>query len=460
MDDNILLNKKISSLFMKYSLPAVVAMIITGMQGMIDGIFVGNFVNSNALASISISGPFIQLVMGVSMIISIGTQSHVSIKLGMQDNEEAEDTFQTSFRIISVVAVLISLFGFFFSENIALFLGANDVLLEGASIYIKIAALFAPPICLMYYFGFLNRILGKPETYFYGTILSLAINVSLDYLFLVKFNMGIQGAALATGIAYASAFIMVVRPVLSKNSVLSVFKGKFSKRTINHVLYNGASEGINSVSTAVIVFLFNRELMIMAGADGVAAFTAINYVGVFAILILFGISDGVGPIVSYNFGANKLDRVKHIMKIAYISNLFFGVAMFLLLFFHGKELVSMFISGNEELIKMAANGGKLYGISFIFAGFNILNSGYFTFIGKGFESVIVAASRGFVFVSIGIFVLPKLLGVSGVWLSVTFAEVVAALIGLYLLNKDKIQSIKNMIVQKYKKILKFIVYKK
>ncbi len=435
--NNILSTASIPKLFMKYCIPAVVAMIISGVQGMIDGIFVGNYINSNALASVNIAMPFMHLIFGLSMIVSIGTQSYVGIALGKGENEKAQNSFNTFKIIIIVCAGLITVFGLTLNKQIASLLGADSNLIAYSSTYIKFISVFAIPMCVYLYFGFLNRIVGKPEKYFFASVLSVIVNVSLDYLLIARLEMGVMGAALATGAAYSSALFVVITPMLNKKNVINIFVGKFSSESIKSVLYNGSSEGINSISAAVIAFLFNTSLMRLVGADGVAAFTAINYVGNLGSLLLFGVSDGVGPIVSYNFGTKDIKRVNYLMKLSYIFNFIFGIILFILLFYFGEHLVGLFIKNNPSLIEIAVLGGKLYAISFLMAGFNILNSGYFTFIGKGFESVVVAASRGFIFVSIGVFVLPLFLGTNGIWLSVAFAEFCAVIIGLILLKFTK-----------------------
>ena len=432
-----LLTEKPLKLIVKYSLPALIAMIINGVQGMIDGIFVGNFIDSNALASVNIASPFTQIIIGISMIISIGTQSHVSIQLGMGEDKKAKDTYQTFFRIITIVAIVISILGVLFSKQIAMGLGADEVLLEASATYIKTIAFFVLPICLMFYFGFLNRVSGRPELYLFGAILSVFVNVGLNYLFLAHLNLGIQGAALATGIAYTSALLVVISPALKKSTLLNVYTGKFSSKTVLPVLYNGSSEGISSLSTAVTLFLFNTALMNVAGPDGVAAFTAINYIGTFGALLLFGISDGIGPIVSYNYGAGRRDRVKKIMKISYLGNLMFGTIVFCILFFFGEFLVGIFIKGKPEVVQFAAIGAKIYAFAFLLSGFNVLTSGCFTFIGKGLQSVVVASCRGLIFVTIGILVLPKIFDVSGIWMSVPFAELMAFIVSIALLNYEK-----------------------
>ncbi len=447
--NNILSTQSIPKLFAKYCIPAVIAMIISGVQGMIDGIFVGSYVSSNALASVNIAMPFMQLIVGVGMIISIGSQSYIGLNLGRGNKEKAQNCFQTFKIIIFVCSILITILGLTLNRKIAALLGADATLIDDSSSYIKLISIFAAPICMMFYVGFLNRVVGKPEKYFYGSILSIIVNISFDYIFIARMDLGVMGAALATGIAYSSALFIVISPMLNKKNIINFFVGKFSTESIGQVMYNGSSEGINSISTAVTTFLFNTALMQISGPGGVAAFTAINYIGGFGSMLLFGISDGVGPIVSYNFGTHDLKRVKQLMKLSYICNFIFGIILFAILFFLGEQLVGLFIKDDPSLIDLAASGGKIYGLSFLLSGFNILNSGYFTFIGRGLESVIVAASRGLIFVSIGIFALPIFFGIDGVWISVFFAELCATIIGLVLLKIVKKKTVETDSLKSY-----------
>ncbi len=437
--DNVLLEKPVFSLFMKYALPALLAMILTGIQGIVDGIFVGNFIGPEAMASINIASPFMQVSIGSAIVISIGSQSHIGIKLGMDKVIEAKNTLQTFLRILFIVALLISVFGFLFNDSIASLLGANHELIESTGVYIRVISLFTIPVCFMIYSGFLNRIVGKPQLYLYGSITTLVVNIILNYLFLAVLDMGIFGAALATGIAYSSALLINIPNMLNKKNIINFRDGSFSKNCIVPVLYNGASEGINSISTALSAFLFNISMMNIAGVAGVSAFSTINYIAVFGAMVLFGISDGVGPIVSYNFGHGSASRVKKIMRIAYTVNLLSGIVVFIALFFFGTNLVTLFVQ-EPELVALATNGGKLYAFAFLLSGFNILNSGYFTFIGKGVESMIIASCRGIICIAFAIYVLPLILGINGIWLTVPFAECIATVVSLYLLKKNRINN--------------------
>ncbi|AOR25167.1 MATE family efflux transporter [Clostridium taeniosporum] len=235
---------------------------------------------------------------------------------------------------------------------------------------------------------------------------------------------------------YVAAFSIVVLPMLNKKNTVNIFSGKFDKSVILPVAYNGSSEGVNSIAAAITAYVFNMTFMKIAGEAGVAAFTTINYVAQFGILIMFGISDGIGPILSYNYGYKKHDRLNDTLKLASKINLIVGVILFFILFVFGKQLVSLFVSGNENVVNLAVNGSKIYAFAFLICGFNIINSGYFTAIGDARGSIIIAASRGIVFIILGINILPIIIGMSGVWLTIPFAECMTFIISMYLIKKN------------------------
>ncbi|HHD2753227.1 TPA: MATE family efflux transporter [Clostridium perfringens] len=432
MKENILGTEKISKLLVKFMIPAIVSMIIAGAQTIIDGMFLGNYVGPNAMASVNIVQPFMQVIIGCSMIISVGSLSFIGRSLGDRNDEEAQNIFKTSFILIIISTIIISILGIFFSERIAFILGANQVLLNGVASYVKIISMFAPLIGLMFLFGFINRVVGRPDLYLKGMILSVICNIILDFLLIKKLGLGVSGAAIATGLAYVVAFFVVIKPMIDKNNIVNVFKGKFDKSVIVPVVYNGSSEGVTAIAIATTAYVFNMAFMQIAGAAGVAAFTTINYIGEFGVLIMFGISDGIGPIISYNHGYKDKDRVKETLNLALKINLIVGAILFLILFVFGKELVSMFAKGNEEVLKLAIDGSKIYAFSFLICGFNIIKSGYFTSIGDARASIVIAASRGIVFIILGIIILPNLIGISGVWLTIPFAEIVTIIISMYL----------------------------
>ncbi|MBA5850242.1 MATE family efflux transporter [Clostridium sp. cel8] len=435
MIDNILATEKISRLLVKFLIPSIISMVISGTQTIIDGIFLGNFVGENALASVNMVQPFMQVIIGSSMIISVGSLSFIGRSLGQDKKEEAQNIFRTAVICTVIVTTCILLAGRLFNREIAVLLGSNEVLLESVSIYVKTIAVFAPLMSLMFLFGFIDRVLGNPELYLRGMILSVIVNITLNFVFIKELGLGIRGAAYATGIAYIASFLVVMCPMLNKMNVVNIFNGKFDKSVIAPIIYNGSSEAIIAIAIGTTAYLFNMTFMNIAGEIGVAAFTTINYISEFGTIIMFGISDGIGPILSYNYGYKKYDRVNDTLKLASKINLIIGIILFLTLFLFGKQLVSLFANGNENVLNLAVKGSKLYAFGFLICGFNIINSGYFTAMGNAKASVIISASRGIVFIFLGINVLPMIIGMNGVWLTVPFAELITFIIGRYLVKR-------------------------
>ena len=434
MDQKILETEKLLKLFIKFTIPSIIGMVFLGIQGIIDGLFVGNVIGENALAAVNLVQPYMQIIMAYALVIGVGAQSVIGINLGKGENEKAQNIFRTSLILLTLISILVMMFGIFFSDKIAIFLGANEVLLEGASTYIKIISYFIVFVSLMFLFEMIVRTIGKPNISLVSMILAVLLNVVLDYLLINKLNLGIKGAAVATGISYASAFFINIIPFLSKKTVVNLYKGKFDGSCLFPMVYNGSSEGISSLSNGFSMFLFNTALMKIAGESGIAAFSIINYIAQVGYMVLFGISDGVRPIISYNYGAENEERVNKTLKASIIVNLLIGIIIFIVMEMFSQPLINVFLKDGKSVLEMATTGAKIYGIAFLFNGVNILISSYFTAIDDPMSSIIVAASRGLLFIAVGIFILPYIFGINGIWGSIVFAEVITIIICFKLLK--------------------------
>lgn len=429
--NNTLLTERLPRLFLLFVLPAVISMVISGTQSMIDGIFLGRFAGGNAMASVNIAGPYMQIITGCTMVICIGTFSYLGRTLGENTNpQKAKDIFRTAVVSLAACALILMAAGLFLSRPLALLLGANEVLLDETALYIRTVAVFIPAICFMMHFGFTARLLEKPHLYLIATLCCVSCNVIMDYLAVKVLGLGVVGAAAATGLSYLSGLLVVVRPFLSRKSIVNLFEGTFHWDILRSSAFNGSSEGITSISAALTMYLFNTAFMGFAGESGVAAFTVINYAGNFVVLIMFGVSDGISTLVSYNYGAKLLLRVKKTLRAALMINFCIGLLIFTVLHLFSRQMVGIFVSDNEFVTAMAVQGAALYSFCFLMNGFNIVQSGYYTSMGDALASVIISASRGIVFISTGIFLLPQFLGINGVWLTPPFAELMTVLVCL------------------------------
>lgn len=436
-----ILKAPIPGLFFKFTIPAILSMLLIGVQSIIDGLFLGRVCGSLELAAVNLAQPFMQTIFGLTLLLSIGGLSLAGRQLGAADHTSAQTTLQTVFRAITGVMLMILLIGACFSTPLAQLLGANEQLQSHTATYIRILSLFAPLTGLMVHLGFLQRLINRPERYLISAIVSLVVNILLDYLFIVHLGWGITGAALGTGLAYTASFLVVAPVFFKPQTVWSFRQGAFNWRILPTIMANGSSEAVASASAAITVFLFNLIFMHFLGTDGVAAFTVINYLSQIALLLMFGVADGISPLVSYNSGHGSHHRVKSVMKMGLHANLLIGLALFFPLFLGSRELTGLFIPNQPELLELTAKGAKLYAFAFLFSGFSLLYSSYFTAIGAALYSALVAFGRGLLFIIPGLILLPQLFGTNGIWLAIPVAEIATVVLTLFLLKRHRAKSI-------------------
>lgn len=428
---------KIAPLFRKYAIPSVISLLFVGLQTIIDGVIVGNYAGSNALASISLILPCYSFMAAMAIVVGIGCQTLISIKLGEKKHQAANDAFKSAFIFISVFSVLVCFFAYFFTAEIAILLGADKILFKDAVSYLGILIPFFPLIALLFFSDYAIKSMGKPIYSMIVMSSSVILNILLDLLFIVVFDMGTMGAGLATGLALGTGAMLNLPIMFGSKNIVSLKLGRFNWKMVKQMIYNGSSEGVTEVSAGISTLLFNLALMHYVGANGVAAFTAINYVFFIGVIIFLGISDGVIPIVSYNFGANNWDRVRQVLKLAVKSNFTIGVIIFLLLLFFGKDIIALFFRKEEmEVLSIATKGASVYAFAFLINGLNILSASYFTAIGNAKISIIISLLRGLIFIGIGIYILPQLFGIEGIWFAVPIAEILTLIASFYLVRKS------------------------
>lgn len=436
MNENRLGKENITTLFLKYSIPAIAGMLFLGLNTIVDGFFVSHYIGINALASVNIAMPFFSVMIAVGVVIGIGTQSIIGRKLGEGCIKGANDTFTTSLSLMVGISLLLSIIAVGFTKPIAVFLGASEQLMPLVTTYISYVGLFLPLFGVMLVLDYVVKVMGKPVYSMQILIVAVISHMMFNYLFIVQLGLGIKGAALATGLGYSIAFIMAILPFIMGRSTLKLFEGRFKKKLACKIIYNGSSEGLSEIGTGVTTFLFNITLMRYIGEVGVAAFTAISYLSFVGNNILLGLSDGVGAIISYNYGSGKLERVKKTLKLAGFSAFGIGVGLFLIISIFAREIIGIFLDENhEQALNFAVYGARLYAFAFLVNGLNIVASGYFTAIGNPKSAVLIALSKGIVWIGIGILILPQIFGIKGIWLTVPVAELLTLVLSLTLLYK-------------------------
>lgn len=427
----------IGKLFRRFAIPSVVGLLFVGLQTVIDGVVLGNYLGPNALASVSLILPCYNFMASMAIVVGIGCQTIVSVRNGQQDGQGANDALKSAFVFLTGFSVLFSVLIYLFAADIATLMGANEVLLAGSVEYVRALIPFFPMLALMFLGDYMLKAAGRP---IYSMIIlsgTVIMNIVLDVLFVGVWEMGVSGAGLATGIAFSLGMACSITFMWGRKNKVSVMGGRVKGRLIWNILYNGSSEGFSELSAGICTFLFNITMMKFLGEQGVAAFTAMQYLLFIGVTIFLGVSDGVIPIISFNYGASYWERIKKVFMLALKTNLLIGLFLFLVLAFFGEHLIGLFFNEEaSEVLEIAKQGMAIYAFAFLLNGFNILTASYFTALEDAKTSIIVSLLRGVVLVSINLTVLPMIWGIHGIWLAVPLAELCAFFVSLILIRRS------------------------
>ncbi|MFA9239843.1 MAG: MATE family efflux transporter [Candidatus Paceibacteria bacterium] len=427
---------KISSIFFQYSIPAVLGMLAISSANIVDGFFIGNYVGDFGLAAINISFPIFSLLFGFALMLAIGS-SVVSGKLiGQGDIKSASIIFSKTMVCITLFSFITCTGLFLNIETVLHLFGADENLTKIAIEYLSVILIFIPFLMIGVVLDYFVRVDNRPNLAFIALLLSAVINVILDWFMIVYLQKGIFGAALATGISQLSLLFILLPHFFSKKSTLKFVKPIGSYIQIIKASYNGASEFVNEISVGITTLIFNYVMIKNFNIEGVAAFTVINYLLMIGIMISFGISDSLQPIISKNFGAKQNKRIEEFLKLAFITTCLVGVVMILLLLFIPDTLANIFLEDtNYKTKQIVLSFATFIWIAFLFNGINLVISAYLTAIHKPLASMIIAVSRSFIFPIFFIFTLPFFFDLDGIFMAIPMAEFMTFIIGIILFKK-------------------------
>ncbi|SFN97898.1 Na+-driven multidrug efflux pump [Capnocytophaga haemolytica] len=374
--------------------------------------------------------------MVIAISVGMGSLTLMSVGLGANNHQRATDAMATGYISLLVISLFMTIVLLFFSEDLVRFFGANERLFPHALGYIR-GLTFIIPLTLTFYSDEVLKALGHPK--FSMCIMSFAVllNIVLSWYMVSVLGWGTMGSSVATGISFTAALLIALALILNPKQKLHLFKGRFSWELLAKAVYNGSSEGVSELASAVSIFVINLTIVHLLGAEGVAAFTVINYLNFIGILLFLGISNGLVPVLSYNYGAKNFQRVKRIFSTTLRVILLIGLCIFCLLQLYGVRIMELFFkdTNSSEVLAIAAEGLSVYAFIFLLSGFNILTTSFFTSLEHAHDSIIVAALRGFVFIVLGVKILSYIFGIAGVWIAIPFAELLTFLVALYLLRR-------------------------
>ena len=420
--------------FVKYLIPSLLGLLAMTSASLVDGIFIGNYVGVTALAAVNLIIPIITLLFGVSMMVSIGGSVRAGKYLGEKNTRAASAIFSKTLIFMFVYSVLVIGLGLFLETLIFKALGATQELFPVMSEYYRIILPFLLPQFIVIQIYFFIRMDGFPNLAAATLIIGSASNIFLDYLFIGLYGWGLTGAALATGLSQILSLVVVIVYFFRPQRRMNFQLRQKNWWEVFQAAYNGISEFINEVSGAIIAFIFNWMLIQRAGVTGVAAITLVNYLLYVGFMVFFSISDSIQVMISQNFGARNGPRIRAFFYTAGGFIAASGLSFILILLNGSDVLIGLFINTeqNPETVNLASEFVSYIWPIFIFAGFNMLISGYLTAIHLPFQSAVVATSRSLI-MPIGFLIMFYILLSNYLFVAaISIAEAVSFLIAVFL----------------------------
>jgi putative MATE family efflux protein len=431
------LTQPLGALIVKNTVPAVVSLLVMTAYQVTDGIMVGRSLGHEALAAVNVIYPVVALLVGLAVMLGTGANARMAVLLGAGQTAEARKVLGFVLALGSGLGMIGTLSLWRWAAPLLALMGTDGALHAQAAAYLGTLVPFAVPVILFFILEQAVRNDGRAGFASAVMVGTAIVNIGLDYVFLFLLQMGIEGAALASGLAQMLGAILFVGyfalKTLARRPGLAIGRAAGSWRLLGAIAANGSSELLNCLAAGITTFLFNRILLDHAGAEGVAAFTLVQYLILVAANVFMGISMGSQPILSYNHGAGQPDRVRGTLMRILAAALVFGALGAALMQSHMRILITLFLPHDVVTQTLSQDAGSILSWSLFLMPVGLIGSVFFTALEMVRHSLVVSLFRSLILILVGLAVLPALFGLTGVWLTPVFAEAGTAIVTMVLI---------------------------
>ncbi len=429
-------NMPVKTLIRKLAIPSIISMMVASLNMVTDGIFMGNFIGSDALAAVNIIMPFVMVTFSLIDMVGSGCAVKMGIYFGEKNEKQAGALLSTSAILILTLGILISIFGALFAKDLIFTFIEDENLAVLAYDYIKVVIPFMPFIAPLFAFDNYLRVCGKAKYSMWVSVLTSFINIILNAILVAYLGLGISYGALATALSMCIGSVFCILPFVRGELAIKFEKPSTDLKEIRLMLYNGSSDFFANISGSVMVIMMNAILLKLAGADGVSALSVVSYVEMLLMPLLAGLITCIQPMVSFNYGAKNYDRMRETFKIICKISISISLVMIIIMVMFPQILISLFASeGTENMKNIARVGLLLTAPSYLLNWFNVLVGIYLTSIEKAKESIILMTLESMVFPIICYIIFISLIGVNGVFLASSVAAVATGIISIFMYNK-------------------------
>ena len=418
----------------RFTAPTIGMLVFMSIYGVVDGFFVSNFVGKVAFAAINFVMPTLMLLGFIGFLFGTGGGALIAKTIGEGNRVKANKIFSMLIYLSIFLGIIFATVGIIYIGDLAKFLGATGEFLNYSITYGKIVLLALPLTILQFEFQCLASTAEKPKLGFYVTVATGLTNIFLDALFIIIFEWGLEGAAVATALSESVGGILPLIYFSRENSsLLRLTKTNFDIKALIQTCTNGISELLSSISMSIVAMLYNWQLLNYAGSDGVAAFGILMYVTFIFEAVFIGYSVGASPIISYHYGAKNYSELKNLLKLSLMITATFSLAMFICVESFASPAAGIFVESDTNLLEMTVHAFRIYAFAFLFGGFAIFTSSFFTALNNGLISALISGLRTLVFEIVAVLIFPLIWGIDGIWFSMVGADIMALIVSAVML---------------------------
>lgn len=423
--------------FFSFVIPSVSAMWVYLLYSMIDGIFVAKGVGKYALAAVNLSMPLINVAFACGILFAVGASTKASIYRGRNMPEMANKVFTIGTITVIALGIIVATVVRLNLDSVAIFLGAEEETIDYVKSYLGIIILFVPIYMTSYNFEVLIKADGFPSKAIKTSAIGAVINLILDYLFIMVFDFGISGAAIATGISQVVTFTIFTSHFILKKGSFSFTKVSYNIKEVYSLARLGFADFITELTIGITIYVFNHAILTTAGPNGIVIYTVISYVSQLILMTMTGTNQGAQPLMSFYYGQNKKAAYNYIFSLAVRFASVCAVIFFLITFIYPNPILELYVDKVLEpaLFLEGIMAFRLYSFSFLPLGVSITMMGYFTSLEKPKNAMIISLSRGLIIINLALIIMAKYFGETGVWLATPISEFITLVIALFLYKR-------------------------
>ena len=419
----LLSGKSLKHDFIRFVSATMASQVVFSLYSMVDGLMVSIGVNEYAMSAVNLSLPFTNALFSIAVMFAVGSSTLIAIYIAQDKRHEADALFSQNFATLLVIGVLATTLVFVFLEPFAILLGADEITLDYVKEYLIGIAPFSVCFLVSYNLEVLVKTDGYPRYALFTVITGCLTNCVLDYVAIFWLNMGVFGAAAATGISQLVTCVLYLIHFFSKKCTFHLRKFHFDPHLYARILSIGLADGVTELCTGLMIFLFNHTVLRCIGTDGVVTYTVIAYVNTVVINLMVGISQGSQPLVSFHYGKGEHDQCQKLLRYGLTTVCIIAPLLFLCVYFFAPQIVSAYLShASDELVAYSVRAFRHYGISYLLVGFNVVIGGFLTALERPIPAISISVGRGLVLQSAVLLTLAAVFGGEALWYTPIISE--------------------------------------